>query len=164
MITVTNNSVQQINAALLAMLREIEQLKKQNKELSDKINSSSEELKDEFDSNINDIDNNIDNIENNVEVCMQPRVGGTGSTLASLETSIVNGTHATACCGSQQITDGPDGNNWYNFVYIPHRTGIDGDNYQYGSLLLFNMTSDTNNMWICHLISGTWYSPQRINS
>lgn len=157
MITVTNNSVQQINAAILAMLREIEQLKKQNKELLDKINSSSEELKDEFDSN-------IDNIENNVEVCMQPRVGGAGSTLAVLEASIVNGTHATACCGSQQITDGPDGNIWYNFIYIPHRTGINGDNYQYGSLLLFNMTSNTNNMWICHLIGGTWYSPQRINS
>lgn len=157
MITVTNNSVQQINAAILAMLREIEQLKKQNKELLDKINSSSEELKDEFDSN-------IDNIENNVEVCMQPRVGGAGSTLAVLEASIVNGTHATACCSSQQITDGPDGNTWYNFIYIPHRTGIDGDNYQYGSLLLFNMTSNTNNMWICHLISGSWLAPQRINS
>ena len=157
MITVTNNSVQQINAAILAMLREIEQLKKQNKELLDKINSSSEELKNEFDSN-------IDDIENNVEVCMQPRVGGAGSTLAVLEASIVNGTHATACCGSQQITDGPDGNTWYNFIYIPHRTGIDGDNYQYGSLLLFNMTSNTNNMWICHLITGSWFAPQRINS
>jgi len=164
MITVTDNSVQQINAAILAMLREIEQLKKQNKELLDKINSSSEELKDELDSNINDINNNIDSIENNVEVCMQPRVGGAGSTLFTLEASIVNGTHATACCGSQQITDGPDGNTWYSFIYIPHRTGIDGDNYQYGSLLLFNMTSNTNNMWICHLIGATWYPPQRINS
>lgn len=164
MITVTNNSVQQINAAILAMLREIEQLKKQNKELSDKINSSSKELKDEFDSNIDDINNNIDNIENNVEVCMQPRIGGAASTLASLEASIVNGTHATACCSSQQITDGPDGDTWYNFIYIPHRTGIGSDNYQYGSLLLFNMTSNTNNMWICHLIGGGWYPPQRINS
>ena len=157
MITITNNSVQQINAAILAMLREIEQLKKQNKELSDKIDSSSTDLKDEF-------DENIKGIETDIEVCMQPRIGGNSSTLSSLEVSIVNGTRATACCGSQEITDGPDGDTWYNFVYMPHRTGIGGDNYQYGTLLLFNMTSNSNNMWICHLIGGTWYAPQRINS
>ena len=39
MITVTNNSVQQINAALLAILREIDLLKNQNKELSNKLES-----------------------------------------------------------------------------------------------------------------------------
>ena len=155
MITVTDNSVQQINAAILAMLREIEQLKKQNKELLDKIDNSTK---------VEDLNKSISDIDDNLEVCMQPRIGGNASTLAALEASIVNGTHATACCSSQLITDGPDGNTWYNFVYIPHRTGIDGDNYQYGSLLLFNMTSNTNNMWICHLIGGTWHSPQRINS
>ena len=33
-------------------------------------------------------------------------------------------------------------NNWYNFIYIPHRTGIGGDNKDYGTLVLFPMTFD----------------------
>lgn len=31
-------------------------------------------------------------------------------------------------------------NSWYNFIYIPHRNGIGGDNMDYGTLLLFPMT------------------------
>jgi hypothetical protein len=96
---------------------------------------------------------------------MKPPDGaGDASTLAGLENTIVQGQFAPACCGSQQITDGPDGDVWYNFIYIPHRTGVGQDNYQYGSLLLFNMTSNTNNMWICHLLGGTWYPPQKISA
>ena len=33
-------------------------------------------------------------------------------------------------------------NTWWNFLYIPHRTGIGGDNMNYGTLLLFPMTSN----------------------
>ena len=33
---------------------------------------------------------------------------------------------------------------WYNFLYIPHRTGIGSDNYRYGNLLVFPMTQTTN--------------------
>lgn len=29
---------------------------------------------------------------------------------------------------------------WYNYLYIPHRTGVGADNYKYGNLLLFQMT------------------------
>ena len=32
------------------------------------------------------------------------------------------------------------GGSWYNYLYIPHRTGIGGDNCKYGYLLLFPMT------------------------
>ncbi len=32
------------------------------------------------------------------------------------------------------------GGSWYNYLYVPHRTGVDGDNYKYGNLLLFPMT------------------------
>lgn len=32
------------------------------------------------------------------------------------------------------------GGSWYNYLYIPHRTGIGGDNDAYGNLLLFPMT------------------------
>lgn len=31
------------------------------------------------------------------------------------------------------------GGDWYNYLYIPHRTGIDLDNFKYGNLLLFPM-------------------------
>ena len=33
-------------------------------------------------------------------------------------------------------------NNWYNFIYIPHRNGIGGDNMDYGTLVLFPMVFD----------------------
>lgn len=33
-------------------------------------------------------------------------------------------------------TGGP----WYNYFYVPHRTGIGADNYKYGNLLLFSMS------------------------
>lgn len=33
-------------------------------------------------------------------------------------------------------------NDWYNFIYTPHRTGVGGDNADYGTLLLFPMTSN----------------------
>ena len=29
---------------------------------------------------------------------------------------------------------------WYNYLYIPHRTGVGEDNYKFGNLLLFPMT------------------------
>ena len=96
-------------------------------------------------------------------ICMRPSstLGGE-SYLSEMEDLLTANQNATACCGSQQIVDGPDGNAWYNFIYIPHRTGVGGDNYQYGSLLLFNMTVNTKNMWICHLLGGAWFSPQNL--
>lgn len=32
------------------------------------------------------------------------------------------------------------GGSWYNYLYVPHRTGVGGDNASYGNLLLFPMT------------------------
>lgn len=32
------------------------------------------------------------------------------------------------------------GGSWYNYLYIPHKTGIGGGNDKYGNLLLFPMT------------------------
>lgn len=34
------------------------------------------------------------------------------------------------------------GNKWWNFFYIPHRTGVGDDNGDYGTLLLFPMTEN----------------------
>ena len=33
-------------------------------------------------------------------------------------------------------------NTWWNFIYTPHRTGVGGDNGDYGTLLLFPMTGN----------------------
>lgn len=31
------------------------------------------------------------------------------------------------------------GGSWYNYLYVPHRTGVGNDNYKFGNLLLFPM-------------------------
>ena len=45
--------------------------------------------------------------------------------------------------GSANITkDSRVANTWWNFMYIPHRTGSGGDNPDHGTLLIFPMVSD----------------------
>lgn len=48
------------------------------------------------------------------------------------------------CGGSLQFTDG-DG--WRNFLYIPHRTGVGGDNMSYGTLITFPMIGQNTNIY-----------------
>lgn len=43
---------------------------------------------------------------------------------------------------------------WYNFLYIPHRTGCGGDDMNFGTLLLFPMINNTGAFYIVHRISG----------
>lgn len=47
---------------------------------------------------------------------------------------------------------------WYNFLYIPHRTGYGNDNMNYGTLLLFPMTINSANFYIIHRINGINYN------
>ena len=47
---------------------------------------------------------------------------------------------------------------WYNFLYIPHRTGIGGDNSNYGTLLATEMTGNTGNLYIAHRITSKNYN------
>jgi hypothetical protein len=49
------------------------------------------------------------------------------------------------CGGSFQFQDG-DG--WRNFLYIPHRTGVGGDNMNYGTLITFPMVGQNTNIYI----------------
>lgn len=64
--------------------------------------------------------------------------------------------YSNGCIGSCSITGVspmPTAATWYNFIWLPHRTGgnygnASGDNHNYGTLLLFYMTAD----------NGTWYS------
>lgn len=92
-----------------------------------------------------------------------PKIAEACTTDYFLNNIIVEGTNAPACFGSANLTDGPSGNTWYNYLYIPHRTGVGLDNYLYGTLLLFNMVDDTSSMWIRHLVGGGWFNWQQIH-
>lgn len=56
---------------------------------------------------------------------------------------------------------------WYNFIYIPHRTGGDygqaaGDNHQFGNLLLFPMNDANADSWYqVNVISGNMLTPRK---
>lgn len=52
---------------------------------------------------------------------------------------------------------------WYNYIYIPHRNGVGGDNWRYGVLYLSEMTSDTSNIWMQHYFGGQWYTLRKLN-
>ena len=49
------------------------------------------------------------------------------------------------CGGSFQFQDGDD---WRNFLYIPHRTGVGGDNMKYGTLITFPMVGQNTSIYI----------------
>ena len=59
---------------------------------------------------------------------------------------------------------GIPGGVWYNFLYIPHRTGIGGDNCYYGSLIVTPMLSNDGTLYIIHRISGYNYLAHRFDS
>ena len=44
---------------------------------------------------------------------------------------------------------------WYNYIYIPHRQGtMAGDNFQYGTLILNDMTTAEKNTYIMNFAGG----------
>ena len=58
-------------------------------------------------------------------------------------------------------------NMWYNFLYIPHRTGISSpgnDNHMHGTLFVTPMTSNNGTFYIIHRINGHNYTAYRFNS
>ena len=62
------------------------------------------------------------------------------------------------CGGSINTTASSKGipAGWYNFLYIPHKTGVGGgDNHLYGTLLVFPMTSNTQYFYYIHHTNGT---------
>lgn len=91
------------------------------------------------------------------ETAMLPRVTGEGSTSSEFLDLIANRNKAKspATFGSWNITDGPGGNAWYNYIYIPHRAGLYSDGNMYGTLLLMNMI-DGNRIWLNHYVDGLW--------
>ena len=105
----------------------------------------------------------IGDVNSELNTAMRPRFpSGITCTVADFLTYIVNGTSATGCFGSADLTDGPYGNTWYCFLFIPHRDGVGADNYLYGVLLLMPMVADDSVIWINHLINGAWFGFRQI--
>jgi len=72
------------------------------------------------------------------------------------EVSSANG--GGGICGGSINTSATDKGipaGWYNFLYVPHRTGTGGDNYKYGTLYVSPMTSDSDTLYVIHHVSGT---------
>ena len=69
-----------------------------------------------------------------------------------------------AVAGEEAKNLGVPGNMWYNFLYIPHRTGLGGDNHMYGMLFVTPMTSDYGTFYIIHRISGHNYPAHKFDS
>lgn len=53
---------------------------------------------------------------------------------------------------------------WYNFLYIPHRNGINGDNNMFGTLFVTPMTLNNGTLYIIHRINEHNYSAHRFDS
>jgi len=74
--------------------------------------------------------------------------------------------YSNGCIGSVSFNGGttwngiPCNNQWYNFVWIPHRWGGDGyggesgDNCNYGTLLLYPMNFAGTNNWNIRFSGG----------
>lgn len=74
--------------------------------------------------------------------------------------------YSSGCTGSVNITTAFTKSSvtipiaWYNFIYAPHRTGgkdggSDGDNTNYGTLILSSMTSSPHRTFILRVSSGS---------
>lgn len=46
---------------------------------------------------------------------------------------------------------------WYGFTWVPHRTGVGGDNYRYGMLTYWLLTGSCTTIYHCKYSSGVWY-------
>ena len=54
---------------------------------------------------------------------------------------------------------------WYNYLYIPHRDGgLDGDDFQYGTLLLSDMTTGNYNTYLITITGGAFTKCMQIPS
>lgn len=112
----------------------------------------------------------------------------TGQLLTSFKTSVAMGSYGSAqttvgglvdevrmssgCSGSASIGTAYTANGvtiktgWYNFMYMPHRSGglngnASGDNCNYGNLFLFGM-NNTNGRFIVRIASGSIQEVSRL--
>lgn len=94
-----------------------------------------------------------------------PITGNDPKTLEEFHRLLVDGVNSAAPgrVGSVPLTFETEFGRWYNFIYIPHRTGVGGDNWRYGVLFLSAMTEDNTDIWMQHLINGSWQTLRKLN-
>lgn len=56
------------------------------------------------------------------------------------------------------------GAGWWNFLYIPHRTGLDGDNISYGTLLVTPLLENNGVLYIIHRINNNNFNAHKFQS
>ena len=95
--------------------------------------------------------------ESAVATCMKGECfNATGTTWNAVmtECSKKGGVQAGSC----QV-----GNGWYNFIFIPHRTGVGNDNADFGTMFITEMTSNSGSLWIAHRVTKKNYTPIKIH-
>lgn len=108
---------------------------------------------------------NADTLDGIDSICfMHERTDDINGTTAQFQAELVNNGSAGPCCGSCHITDGPVGDDWYNYIYIPHRTGVGDDNWMSGTLIVFPMLADSDRMFIMHYLHQIWYGWTQIRA
>ena len=84
--------------------------------------------------------------------------------LCSNQTGGLRGGSICVIPGQEAKNLGIPVDNWYNFLFIPHRTGIGGDNPNYGTLFVTPLTANDGTLYIIHRIGGHNYPAHRFNS
>lgn len=85
-----------------------------------------------------------------------------GCTVAQLINSIKNLNGAYGSFYNSTTLGSLPGSTWYNYIWIPHRHGGgEGDNSNYGTLIITPMTTNSTYLWIVHYITGTVNNPVR---
>ena len=84
--------------------------------------------------------------------------------LCSNQTGGLMGGSIAAASEAEAKNLGIPGGMWYNFLYIPHRTGIGDDNNYYGSLIVIPMTNSDGTFYIIHRVNGYNYFAHRFDS
>ena len=84
--------------------------------------------------------------------------------LGSNQTGGLRGGSINVSVGQEAKNLGIPVNMWYNFLYIPHRTGIGMDNHYYGSLIVIPMTNNDGTFYIIHRVNGYNYLAHRFDS
>lgn len=99
------------------------------------------------------VSGNIEDLLNN-ELCSNQNGGLRGGSIA-------------VSAGQEAKNLGIPGNLWYNFLYIPHRTGLStpgNDNHMFGTLFVIPMTANNGTFYIIHRINGYNFPAHRFDS
>lgn len=179
--TVTNNSPQAINTSLFSLQKEIDDLRRQIDQIN---NKNVAELAKGLVSDDSGFITSSDSITGNAATATFATTAGKASNgtfgllggakqavsdnfedllnneLCSNQSGGLSG--GSIGVGGQEAKNlGIPAHMWYNFLYIPHRTGLSNpgdDNHMYGTLFVTPMTNNSNEFYVIHRIAGHNYN------